>query len=152
MKQFDEKGLELCKIQANLFALSVNKANGSSYLFIRRYMNSKVCEKMDNLTYLFEKNDVFYELQGKDVNGIKLSQDILYWIGYIYRYWAYTYELSSKEIYRIISGKEMSDLYGPYHTMDPNAAIERIYEYKNIDKQQSQIDILRKNYKKNEVI
>ena len=48
MKQFDEKGLELCKIQADLFALSANKVNGSSYLFIRRYMNSKVCEKMDN--------------------------------------------------------------------------------------------------------
>lgn len=146
MRKFDEKALELCKIQGQIFVESLKKVEGSSLLFIRRYMHSNFCSKMDNLTYLFEKDNVFDELDNYGNKGIKVPADILYWVGYVYRYWAYTYNISSKKIYKIISGSEMISLYAPYHTMDPENAIQRIYEYKNIRPQQSQLDLIRKNY------
>lgn len=148
MRKFNELGLELCKMQATIFAQSKSKIEGSSYLFIKQYMNSEVCEKLDQLTYVYENNDLINELDVKNKGNYKLSEDVLYWIGYVYRYWAYTYELSSKKIYKIVPGKEMASLYEPYHTMDPSAAIERIYEFKNIQKPLSQLEILRINYKK----
>ena len=147
MRKFNEKALELCKIQGQIFADSTIKIKGSSLLFIRRYMNSNFCSKMDNLTYLFEKDNVLDELVNCGNKGIKISADILYWVGYIYRYWAYTYNLSSKNIYKIATGSEMVSLYGPYHTMDPETAIQRIYEYKQITNQKNQLDLIRNNYK-----
>lgn len=147
MRKFNEQALELCKIQGQIFAESTNKIKGSSLLFIRRYMNSTFCNKLDNMTYLFEKDNVFDEINNCGNKGIKISKDILYWVGYIYRYWAYTYNLSSKNIYKIIPGSEIVSLYGPYHTLDPENAIQRIYEHKRIKPQQSQLDLIRDNYK-----
>ena len=148
MRKFDELGLTLCKLQANVFAQSKTKIEGSIYLFIRKYMYSDVCEKIDKLTYIHESIDIFSNISVVGKNKNKISEDILYWVGYIYRYWAYTYELSSKQIYKIVPGKEMVSLYAPYHTMDPSLAIERIYEYKQIEKPLSPIEILRNNYRK----
>ena len=147
MRTFNEEGLELCKIQGRIFAGSRDKIKGSSYIFIRKYMNSKVCEKMDNLTYFYEQSDSYDEVNISKCGGVKISEDILYWVGYIYRYWAYTYEIPSKRIYKIINGKELVSLYGPYHTMDPSKAIERIYEHTKTKNPQSPVDLIRKNYK-----
>ena len=36
----------------------------------------------------------------------KYNAEELYWIGYIYRYWCYTRELTSKQLYKIIKPKE----------------------------------------------
>ena len=60
-------------------------------------------------------------------------------MGYIYRYWAYTYEITTKEIYKIIKAKELRSLYFPYHSLDPKVAIERILESKNIKKDENEI-------------
>ena len=112
MRKFDELGLTLCKLQANVFAQSKTKIEGSIYLFIRKYMYSDVCEKIDKLTYIYESTDIFSNISVEGKNKNEISEDILYWVGYIYRYWAYTYELSSKKIYKIVPGKEMISLYG----------------------------------------
>ena len=52
----------------------------------------------------------------------------MFWIGYIYRYFSYTYQKTSKQVYKIIKPKELRGLFLPYHTMDPAQAIERILE------------------------
>lgn len=57
--------------------------------------------------------------------------NILDWI-YIYWYWCYTLEKTSKQVYRIIKPIELRDLYYPYHSLDCQAAIERILEAKGI--------------------
>lgn len=50
----------------------------------------------------------------------------------MYRYFSYTYELSSVQVYKIVKPKELRGLFLPYHTMDPAQAIERILEAKKI--------------------
>ena len=61
------------------------------------------------------------------------AQDELFWIGYIYRCWAYAYELSSKAVYKICNVKDMHAVYYAYHTMDPLNAVQRLMEAKGID-------------------
>ena len=56
----------------------------------------------------------------------------MYWIGYIYRYFAYTYEWTSSRIYKNIKPKELRGVYLPYQTLDPAQAIERILEAKGL--------------------
>ena len=60
------------------------------------------------------------------------SKDLIYWIGYIYRYFVITYELTSMQVYKIVKPKELKGLFLPYHTMDPSQAIERILEAKGL--------------------
>lgn len=140
MRRIDETGLKLCKIQAEVFERSASKEMCSSLIFIRRFMNSQVAQRMDTGGFLFEScdaNQIFDELNvqfgvssyGKE----KFHESELYWIGYIYRYWSYTHQKSSKQLYRFIKPKELRSLYYPYHSLDPSQAIERIEEAKNID-------------------
>lgn len=56
----------------------------------------------------------------------------MYWMGYIYRYFAYTYNISALNTYKIIKPKELRSLFLAYHTLDPSKAIERIMEAKGI--------------------
>lgn len=73
------------------------------------------------------------EQYGKSNYGSKrYTKNELYWIGYIYRYFSYTYEKSSVQIYKIVKPKELRALFLPYHTLDPSQAIERILEAKNL--------------------
>lgn len=154
MRKIDEMGLKLCKIQADIFAASVSETECSSLIFMRRFMNSQVAQRMDIGGFLFEACDihtVFHELNmefgvssyGKD----KYSNQELYWIGYIYRYWCYTYQKTSKQVYKIVKPKELRDLYYPYHSFDPSQAIERILEAKGFSEEdliKKGVQILRK--------
>ena len=56
----------------------------------------------------------------------------MYWIGYLYRYFSYTYELSSITVYKIVKPKEFRGLFLPYHILTPEQAIERILEAKGM--------------------
>ena len=100
-------------------------------------MNSQVAQRMDLGGFLFEAcdvNQIFQEIEtefGKSSYGKeKYSEAELYWIGYMYRYWSYTYQKTSKQVYKIIKPKELRGLYYPYHSLDPAQAIERILEAK----------------------
>lgn len=135
MKKIDEEGLNLCALQAKVFADSLDVTQCSSPIFIRRFMNSDVAARMDKSGFLFEATDalsisneidkqygpIYY---GKERYG----KEELYWLGYLYRYWAYTYEKSSKQVYKRIKPKDLRKLYFPYHSLDPAQAIERILE------------------------
>ena len=135
MRKIDETGLKLCKMQADVFSASGSREKCSSLIFIRRFMNSQVAQRMDTDGFLFEAcdiNSIFEDINlefGESSYGKeKYSDSELYWIGYIYRYWAYTHQKTSKQIYKIIKPKELKRLYYPYHSLDPAQAIERILE------------------------
>ena len=73
-----------------------------------------------------------------DVAGTKLSvpgevfsKDILYWIGYIYRYWHYYTGENSSKIYKQAPVKTMKRNYMMFHTMSPELAIEDLKEIHN---------------------
>ena len=52
------------------------------------------------------------------------------WMGYIYRYWHYYKDESSKKIYQQANAKTMKRNYMMFHTMDPELAIEDLIEIK----------------------
>ena len=59
-----------------------------------------------------------------------ISSEIMYWIGYVYRYWHYLKRESSKKIYRQANVKTMRRNYMIFHTMDPELAIDNLIEIK----------------------
>lgn len=66
--------------------------------------------------------DIF---KGRD--GVYPSECI-YWIGYIYRYWHYHTNESSKEIYKQASVKVMMKNYEKFYMMTPEEVIELLKE------------------------
>lgn len=150
MRKMDSLGLKMCSCQAVLFEKSIEYTDCSSKIFIRRFMNSDLAKRMDSIGFLFESSDTadaFGEIEaqyGESSYGVeKFSDEEMHWIGYIYRYWAYVTEKSSKQIYKIVKPDKMRKLYFPYHSLDPMQAIERIMEETGQDKQEDIGDIAR---------
>lgn len=154
MRAFDEIGLKLSRMQAELFVLSASKLECSSPIFLRRFMLSKVAARMDQDGFLYESctvdgilQEIEEEFGATNYGKEKYSTEELYWIGYLYRYWCYTYKKSSKQVYKLMKPKELRGLYYPYHSLDPAQAIERILEAKNLgeeDLTQKGVEILRR--------
>lgn len=131
----NELELKLCDIQGRLFELSGEKEIPSA-AFIRAFMSSDVAKELDSRynraqwmgeEYLLEEilsdsKEPFPE------TGEVYQKDILYWIGYIYRYWHfYTGEDSSK-IIRQAPVDTIKRNFMMFHTMDPALAIEKLKE------------------------
>lgn len=139
MKKIDKDGLILSDIQGIIFEKSLEKTDCSSEIFIRRFMNSDISSEFDSSSFLDGSlivDDVFdliNEQYGNTNYGkTRFGKEALYWIGYIYRYFAYTYNLTSKQVYNIVKPKELAERYYVYHTFDCAFAIERILEEKGI--------------------
>ncbi len=140
MKEMDAYGLRLCKYQAELFRESAARLQCSSGIFIRRFMYSDLAARIDTEGFYYTSTDIggaFEELDlqygASDYGKEKFGAEELYWIGYLYRYWSYISGKSSKQIYRQVKPDELRALYFPYHSLDPEQAIERIREAKKID-------------------
>lgn len=161
MRTIDNNGFILCDLQSELFENSLT-LDCSSEIFIRRFMNSKIVKRFDS-TQILDDTLTIYDIYQELINeygdtsygSIKYSKNELFWIGHIYRYFCYSYEISSKQAYKIIKPKELRRLFLAYHTLDSKQAIERILEAKNIvldkDYTEAGIEILRK-IRKNIVI
>lgn len=139
MKKIDKDGLLLCDLQARAFSRAVDETDVSSEIFMRRFMNSKIAKDMDNeailQTNIYEKDilDMVEEQYGESKYGsVKYTHNEMFWIGYLYRYFCYTRELSSTQVYKIVKPKELRGLFLAYHTLDPSQAIERILEAKGL--------------------
>lgn len=139
MKKINRDGLLLCELQASAFEKSVDKMDSSSEIFIRRFMKSKAAKSLDNGSVLdsnLQANDILQlvneEYGVTDYGTIKYTHNEMYWIGYIYRYFAIACDLTSAQVYKIVKPKELRGLFLPYHTMDPSQAIERILEAKGM--------------------
>lgn len=139
MKTISKDGLLLCEIQATAFEKSVDKLNSSSEIFIRRFMKSQIAKRIDNKSILesnIQANDILELIEEEygpsNYGTIKYTHNEIFWIGYIYRYFAITYELTSVQVYKIIKPKELREVYMSYHTLDPSQAIERILESKGL--------------------
>ncbi len=139
MKKISKDGLLLCELQAEAFENSLNRMDSSSEIFIRRFMKSEIVKSFDNGSILdsnIQPNDVLELINEEygisNYGSVKYNANEMYWIGYIYRYFAYTYEMTSAKVYNIVKPKELRGLFLPYHTMDSSQAIERILEAKGL--------------------
>lgn len=149
MIKIDRDGKRLCDFQAELFEKSVSTQDMSSEVFVRRFMNSKIATELDSKAFLDDSktiNDIFNGLDlqyGKTSYGsVKYNKDIMYWVGYLYRYFCYTYDVSSKQAYKYLPLKYVASTFISYHSLDVSQAIERLLEAKKISFKEE--DILRR--------
>ena len=109
--------LQLCDIQGRLFKLSAWRGISSAE-FIKVFMKSATAKALDSTynrmqwageEYLLE--EVIDEAgDGFEKQGEVYAEELIYWIGYIYRYWHYVTGESSKEIYKQASVKVISKI------------------------------------------
>lgn len=125
--------LALCDTQGKLFELSAKRGYASES-FIKAYMTSDIAEDMDmEFNHVQWAGKEYIMSRIEDECGTKLRSDgsildseVLYWIGYIYRYWNLYNRESSKEIYKQAPYKTMKVVYLMYHTMSPELAISKL--------------------------
>ena len=134
----DELQLKLCDIQGRLFELSGEKKLPSA-AFIKTFMASETAKELDSRynrmqwmgeEYLLEEI-ISSAVDTFSVNGEVYQKEVLYWIGYIYRYWHYYTGESSARIIRQAPAATMKRNYMMFHTMDPVLAIEDLKEIHN---------------------
>ena len=134
----DELQLKLCDIQGRLFELSAVKDLPSA-AFIKVFMTSDTARGLDSRYNRMQWMGEEYLLEeiissaGDTFSGTGeiYQKDILYWIGYLYRYWHYYTGESSAKILRQAPAATMKRNYMMFHTMDPVLAIENLKEIYN---------------------
>ena len=122
---------KLCDIQGRLFELSKDL---SSEDFIKAFMTSEVAEHLDStynkLQWMGEEYLLEELKDEKEISteGEKYSPEVMYWIGYIYRYWSCSRKERSRKIYRQAPARMMKRNYMMFHTLDPEMAIDDLKE------------------------
>lgn len=133
----DSIQLKLCDIQGRLFELSARQGYNSEK-FVSGFMTSDIAKALDSPynrmqwageEYLLEELLAQAEDEIPKDNKV-LSQEMLYWMGYLYRYWHFYKGEPSKKIYRQANLKTMQRNYLMFHTMDPELAIDDLIEIK----------------------
>ena len=131
----NELELKLCDIQGRLFELSADKKLDSA-AFVKTFMASQTAKELDSKYNRMQWAGEEYLLEeiisdAGDIlttNGETFPKDVLYWIGYIYRYWHYYTDEDSAKIYKQAPVETMKRNYLMFHTMAPEVAIEDLKE------------------------
>lgn len=133
---------QLCDIQGRLFELAL-KNKYDCPAFIKTFMNSQTAAALDDVydrlqwageEYILEELED--EAKGLEKAGIIYNKEVMYWIGYIYRYWHYYTNEYSREIYKIADAKIMNECWLGFHTLDVEMAID---DLKDIYKQKRNV-------------
>ncbi len=129
---------QLCDIQGRLFELAL-RAGLDCPAFIESFMNSRTAAALDDVydrlqwageEYILEELDD--EASGLKKAGATYASEIMYWIGYTYRYWHYYTGECSREIYKTADAALMNECWLGFHTFDVEMAID---DLKEIDRQ-----------------
>ena len=125
--------LTLCDTQGQLFVLAGQRGYASE-AFCRALMTSQVAADMDKEFHHLQWAGKAYILSRMEEelatmltrDGEIYDSEVLYWAGYIYRYWNFYTGESSRDIYKQAPMKTMNVVYLMYHTMSPEMAIDRL--------------------------
>lgn len=125
---------QLCDIQGRLFQLAL-KNGYDCPKFIESFMNSKAALALDD-TYdrlQWAGEEYILEELNEEVGGLKkageiYSAEVMYWAGYIYRYWHYYTNEGSKEIYKMAEAQTMNECWLGFLTLDVEMAIDDLKE------------------------
>ncbi|MCD8348060.1 MAG: hypothetical protein LUD16_08990 [Lachnospiraceae bacterium] len=126
---------QLCDIQGRLFELALKEGYDSS-VFMEAFMNSHAAECLDDtydrLQWAGEEY-ILEELEEETAGVLKkggelFSREIMYWSGYVYRYWHYYSGETSREIYKIADARTMEECWMGFHTLDVEMAIDDLKE------------------------
>ena len=135
MRELDHNGLLLAEYQGKLFEKS-QELNCSSPIFIRRFLHSDLLNKLDNgKSISFDINEgiqsILEQFGDTSYGKEKYSKAALFWIGYMYRYIAYTREQETSYIMKLFAYKQMNAVYYSYHTQDPEWCIKSLLNLNN---------------------
>ena len=135
----NELQIKMCDIQGRLFELSADRKYSSSS-FVKAFMTSPVAKALDSKfnhmqwageEYLMDEIVSLVDNEFLTKSDAILSKDVLYWIGYIYRYWHFYNGEDSAKIYKQAPVETMNRNYLMFHTMAPTLAIEDLKEIYN---------------------
>ena len=151
MKKFDSNGLLLAEYQGKLFEKS-SELDCSTPIFMRRFLHSNLSRSLDkDVSVSLDTNDgirSILEQFGETAYGKeKYSKDALFWIGYMYRYIAYTREQETHFVMKLFNYRQMNDVYYTYHTQDPEWCVRSLLELNNETE-----DIFDNNYRLKKII
>ena len=122
--------------------LTETEAYGISEDFMKRFMRSKVARDLDSEynrmqwageEYLLE--EFADECPQTQKGNARYDREVMYWTGYLYRYWHILTNEPSREIYAQAPAKTMNTNYLMFHTMAPELAIEDLKELHQQKKQ-----------------
>ncbi len=121
---------QLCQIQGRLFELSA-KAQYSSQHFIEGFMKSESAAALDRdydrLQWAGEEYILAEVTEEIHIpKGNTYHNEVLFWIGYTYRYWHFLTGESSSEIVKQANPETMNQCYLGFHTLDVALAIEEL--------------------------
>ena len=129
----NELEIKLCDIQGRLFELSYDNDLDSA-VFVKAFMNSEIAKNLDSKynrmqwageEYLLEELESTEDLKK---GGERFTKDMLYWMGYIYRYWHFVTDEDSAKIYKQAPVETLKRNYMMFHTLAPEMAIEDLKE------------------------
>ena len=129
----NELQLKLCDIQGRLFELSGARGYDSA-IFMKAFMTSEVAKGLDSkfnrLQWAGEEYLIaeLAETAGLSMGGNVYDKEVLYWSGYLYRFWHFTTGESSKVIYKQAPAETMRRNWLMFHTLAPEVAIEDLKE------------------------
>ena len=106
----------MCRIQGRIFEKSLIMLDCSSPFFIKNYMNGEIAKVMDDLFFLnttISEQRVLLDMKSLSFGKIKYTNEEMYWMGYIYRYISYIYEIDSKRLFKLIPGSILVKYYWP---------------------------------------
>lgn len=134
MVNLDTQQRQLCDIQGRLFELAL-KGGYDCPAFIEAFMNSRAAAALDDVYDRLQWAGEEYILEelNEEVNGLKKAGtiydiEVMYWAGYVYRYWHYYTDECSREIYRIADAETMGGCWLGFHTLDVEMAIDDLRE------------------------
>lgn len=138
MREFDYNGFLLAEYQAKLFEKSVD-LNCSSPVFLRRFLHSdlvNILDENDSTILPLDVNEGIKSIMGQfgdtSYGKNKYSKSSLFWIGYMYRYIAYTREQSTSFVMKLFKHQQINEVFYPYHTQDPEWCISNLLELNNL--------------------
>lgn len=127
--------LKLCDIQGRLFELFADSRYDAESL-VKTFMTSNLAKDLDSEynrmqwageEYLFE--ELLAVCKEKLVLKTEdISKEVLFWMGYIYRYWHFYTGEESAKIYRQAPFDTMNTNYLMFHTLDAEVAIDDLKE------------------------
>ena len=131
----DALEMKLCDIQGRLFELFANTEYDAESL-VKAFMNGEIAKNLDSEYNRMQWAGEEYLLEElidtcKDKLTTKretFSKDVLFWMGYVYRYWHFYTKEESNKIYKQAPFETMNVNYLMFHTMDVEMAIDDLKE------------------------
>jgi hypothetical protein len=139
---FDERGkdnelteyrIAVCDNQGVLFEECEYEMEVDAKDFVEKFMKSDVAASTDNTISPYHNTGTIQiakalikECRIKKFTGNYKNREVLYWMGYIYRYWVFWLGDSSIEVYNKADFETMERVYSYMHTLSPEQAILKL--------------------------